>query len=101
MTNSDVLPSYNGKGTRKPLSIPDKGYRFLFAAPAELDFNDPEWGFQKMPAFATWRANHIDMYKSRKSPTLSKQNAGEADKDFALRKKTYKLELESWLKDFE
>ena len=73
----------------------------LFAAPAELDFNDPEWGFQKMPAFATWRANHIDMYKPRKRPTLPKQNAGEADKDFALRKKTYKLELESWLKNFE
>lgn len=73
----------------------------LFAAPAELDFNDPEWGFQKMPAFATWRANHIDMYKPRKKPTLPKQNAGEADKDFALRKKTYKLELESWLKNFE
>jgi hypothetical protein len=73
----------------------------LFAAPAELDFNDPEWGFQKMPAFATWRANHIDMYKPRKRPTLPKQNAGEADKDFLLRKKTYKLELESWLKNFE
>ena len=71
----------------------------LFAAPAELDFNDPEWGFQKMPAFATWRANHIDMYKPRKRPTLPKQNAGEADKDFALRKKTYKLELESWFKE--
>jgi hypothetical protein len=42
----------------------------LFAAPAELDFNDPEWGFQKMPSFATWHANHIDMYKPRKRPTL-------------------------------
>jgi hypothetical protein len=73
----------------------------LFAVPAELDLNDPEWGFQKMPAFATWRANHIDMYKPRKRPTLSKQNAGEADKDFVLRKKTYKIELESWLKNFE
>ncbi len=73
----------------------------LFAGPAELDFNNPEWGFQKMPAFATWRANHIDMYKPRKRPTLSKQNAGETDKDFLLRKKTYKLELESWLKKFE
>lgn len=73
----------------------------LFAAPAELDFNDPEWGFQKMPAFATWRANHIDMYKPRKRPTLPKQNAGEADKDFLLRKKTYTLVLESWLKNFE
>jgi hypothetical protein len=73
----------------------------LFADPAELDFNDPEWGFQKMPAFATWSANHIDMYNPSKRPTLPKQNAGEADKDFLLRKKTYKVELESWLKNFE
>ena len=41
----------------------------LFTAPAELDFNDPEWGFQEMPAFATWCANHIDMYNPRKRPT--------------------------------
>jgi len=41
------------------------------------------------------------MYKPRKRPTLPKQNAGEADKDFLLRKKTYTLVLESWLKNFE
>ena len=47
----------------------------LFAAFAELDFNDPEWGFQKMPAFATWHLKHIDMYKPCKLSTLTKQNA--------------------------
>jgi hypothetical protein len=41
------------------------------------------------------------MYKPCFRPTLSKQNTGEPNKDFLLRKKTYKLELELWLKNFE